>query len=267
MKCRDLQFELPLHADGVLTDDERSRLDEHLARCPLCRQQLSDFQELRTSLREMARPQLPLSLLDTVRASVREALALPGTTPAFQLLEPRRRWADVWLVPSAIAGFATIVVGFMLLSAMMTTNVQTNTATAESPSSGSSVYLASVDGEPILTPSNYARSRMAVAGESPSVNPQGALVALTRSLVRGEMKDDEVVVVADVFGNGLAQIAEVVEPSHDRHAVAELQKALESDPAYAPFVPADIDRRSDPVRVVLKIQSVNVNTGLSSRNR
>jgi hypothetical protein len=108
---------------------------------------------------------------------------------------------------------------------------------------------------------------MAIAGESPSINPQGALVALTRSLVRGEMKDDEVVVVADVFGNGLAQIAEVVEPSHDRHAVAQLQKALESDPAYAPFVSADMDRRSDPVRVVLKIQSVNVNTGLSSRNR
>jgi hypothetical protein len=106
---------------------------------------------------------------------------------------------------------------------------------------------------------------MAVAGESPSVNPQGALVALTRSLVRGEMKDDEVTVVADVFGNGLAHIAEVVEPSHDRNAVAELQKALQSDPAFAPFVSADLDQRSDPVRVVLKIQNVNVSTKLPAR--
>lgn len=266
MKCRDLQFELPLFADNVLSDDERTGLEEHLARCPLCRQDLSDIQELRTRLREMARPQMPLSLMESVRSSVREALSLPGNTPAFRLIEPKRRWADVWLVPSAIAGFATVVCGFLLLTAMMSTNVQPNTAANEGPSGTSSVYLASVDGEPMLTPSNYARSRMAVAGESPSINPQGALVALTRSLVRGEMKDDEVVVVADVFGNGLAQIAEVVEPSHDRHAVAQLQKALESDPAYAPFVSADMDRRSDPVRVVLKIQSVNVNTGLSSRN-
>ena len=56
------------------------------------------------------------------------------------------------------------------------------------------------DGEPALSPSSYARSRTDVSGESPSINPQGALVALTRSLVRGEMRDDEVVVVADVSG-------------------------------------------------------------------
>jgi hypothetical protein len=66
--------------------------------------------------------------------------------------------------------------------------------------------------------------------------------------------------VADVFGNGLAQIAEVVEPSRDRHAVAELQKALDSDPSYAPFVPASYENRPDSVRVVLRFQSVAVNT-------
>jgi hypothetical protein len=115
-----------------------------------------------------------------------------------------------------------------------------------------------VDGE--ITGTEYARSRMAIAGESPSINPRGALVALTKSLVRGEMRDDEVTVVADVFSNGLAQVAEVVEPSHDRRAIEELQKALQSDPSFAPFVPADVDKRSGTVRVVLKIQNVNVRT-------
>jgi hypothetical protein len=267
MKCLDIQYELPLFADNVLPDGERVRVEEHLAQCPLCRQDLSDYQELRTGLRELTRPQIPVSLLESVRDSVREALSVPGPTPAFQLIETKRRWTEVWLFPSAIAGFATLVFGFMLLMAMMTSNLQLNTASTGGGSPHTSVYLASVDGEPVLTPSNYALSRMDVAGESPSINPQGALVALARSLVRGEMKDDEVVVVADVFGNGLAQIAEVVEPSHDRRAVAQLQKALESDPAYAPFVSADMDRRSDPVRVVLKIQSVNVNTGLSKHSR
>jgi hypothetical protein len=74
------------------------------------------------------------------------------------------------------------------------------------------------------------------------------------------MHDDEVTVVADVFSNGLAQVAEVVEPSHDRRAIEELQKALQSDPSFAPFVPADVDKRSGTVRVVLKIQNVNVRT-------
>jgi anti-sigma factor RsiW len=267
MKCRDIQFELPLFADSFVSDGERLDVEGHLAQCPLCRQRLSDYQELRTGLREMSRPQIPLSILESVRASVRGVLTLPETAPSFGLIETKRRWRDVWLMPSAIAGIATLVCGFMLLTGMMATNVQPNIASISGTSTSTSVYLSSVDGQAVLTPSNYARSRMAVAGESPSVNPQGALVALTRSLVRGEMKDDEVVVVADVFGNGLAQIAEVVEPSHDRHAVAQLQKALESDPAYAPFVSADMDQRSDPVRVVLKIQSVNVSTGLSKRQR
>ena len=111
-----------------------------------------------------------------------------------------------------------------------------------------------------ISPALFADSRMGLGSESPSVNPKGALVALTKSLIRGGMRDDEVVVVADVFGNGLAQIAEVVEPSRDRHAVAELEKALGSDPAYAPFVPSSLEERPDTVRVVLKFQSVDVST-------
>jgi hypothetical protein len=86
--------------------------------------------------------------------------------------------------------------------------------------------------------------------------------------MRGDMKDDEVVVVADVFSNGLAQITEVVEPSRDRRAVGELEKALESDPAYAPFVPTTLEKRPESVRVVLKFQNVNVSTSIKrSRNR
>jgi hypothetical protein len=131
---------------------------------------------------------------------------------------------------------------------------------------GSSVPGPIGDGVP-LSSLDYAQGRKDVSGESPSLNPNGALVALTRSLVRGEMKDDEVVVVADVFGNGLAQIAEVVEPSRDRMAVGELERALRSDPSYAPFVPANMDLRSDSVRVVLKIQNVNVSTRRLGRRK
>jgi hypothetical protein len=79
------------------------------------------------------------------------------------------------------------------------------------------------------------------------------------------MKDDEVVVVAEVFGNGLAKIDEVVEPSRNRRAVTELEKALDSDPSFAPFVPAEVDKRPESVKVIFKIQSVNVNTGVHSK--
>ena len=112
-----------------------------------------------------------------------------------------------------------------------------------------------------ISPADYARSRLGIASESPSVNPNGALVRMTQSLVQGGLRDDEMVVVADVFSDGVAQIAEVVEPSRNRRAVLELEKALESDPSLAPFVPTTLESRPESVRVVLKFQSVNVNTG------
>lgn len=122
------------------------------------------------------------------------------------------------------------------------------------------------NGEPAteISPFDYANSRLGVSAQSPSVNPKGALIALTKSLVRGEMRDEEVVVVADVFGNGLADIAEVVEYPQDRQKISELRKALRSDPAFAPFVPAKMDGRATSVRVVLKLQSVNVDVGPES---
>ena len=122
MKCSDFKFDLPLFADNILSDEDHRNIEEHLVRCPLCRQELAGYHELRESLRSAPRPPIPQSLLETVRTSVREALSLPGSTPAFLLIDPKRRWIDVWLVPSAVAGLATLVAGFMLLTAMMTTN-------------------------------------------------------------------------------------------------------------------------------------------------
>jgi hypothetical protein len=73
------------------------------------------------------------------------------------------------------------------------------------------------------------------------------------------MKDDEVVVVADVYGDGLAQISEIVEPSRDGRAIEQLERALNSGPSNSAFVPAALENRADSVRVVLKFQSVDVN--------
>ena len=118
----------------------------------------------------------------------------------------------------------------------------------------------------VISPSDYAQTRLAFANESPSINPQGTLIAMTRSLARSGKKDDEVVVVADIYGNGSAEIAEVVEPSRDRQAVAKLERALYTASADAPFVPATMENRPESVRVVLKFQTVDVKTDLK-RNK
>ena len=70
------------------------------------------------------------------------------------------------------------------------------------------------------------------------------------------MRDEEVVVVADVFGDGLAQISEVVESPRDGRTVSERERAFRA--SSAPFVPAVLENRPESIRIVLKLQSVDV---------
>ncbi len=265
MRCSDVKSDLPLYSDDILNAAERADLDAHLDTCPLCRQALSEYQEVRNSLRSLARPAMAGDFLASLRLAVASELVPAIRTPVFHVIENRRSWLDTWMMPSAVGTFASVVFGLFMLWGILSTARDPNDFVSLSAPPETAVMLASsnplIGSESIdIVPADYAITRLAIAGESPSVNPQGALVALTKSLVRGEMNDEEVVVVADVFGNGLARIAEVVEPSHNSRAIEHLQKALESDPVYAPFVPASFDKRSDRMRVVLKIQNVNVHT-------
>ncbi len=256
-KCEELQFDLPRYFDGSLNTNERSTIDAHLPECPLCRQKLSEFEDIWTGLRSIPRLSAPDDLVGSIRASIMAHLAPASTSPVFHLIDRRRSWADIWLMPYSVGALTTLILGFVMLSLVLSTPVPQSAQNSTSTRTETPIFLTNSFE---LSPDEYANTRLAISGESPSINPQGALVALTRSLVRGEMNDDEVVVVADVFGNGLARIAEVVEPSHDGRAIGELQKALQSDPAFAPFVPASLDQRSDNIRVILKIQNVNVKT-------
>lgn len=253
MKCEDIQNLIAVAGDDLLNDSEREMLDRHLSTCPLCRQERDDIRNLTRDLRMMRRPAIPAAALVSVRTAV--AASSASRIRSFWLAEDLRPWTT-WIMPSGVGTFASIVVGFLFLWALFMIPIEKRAAM---PSTVSDPQL------PILHRSssasrNYADKRKDVSNESPSINPDGTLVALTNSLVRGDMKDSEVVVVADVFGSGLAQIDEVVEPSRDRHAVDELERALKSDPAYAPFVPASVDQRPESVKVIFKIQNVRVNT-------
>lgn len=272
MRCEDLQFNLSLYADDVLTHDERGALDQHLARCPLCRQKLADYQELRNSLRVLPRPEMSGEMLNVLRGAVTAQLQTGPSGLSGVFSADVREWLQMRLMPYSVGVAASLFFGFMLLWTLLSA-ANTSEPTQYASLSKAPILIANANppraiDDFSLTASEYATARLAVAGESPSLNPQGALIALTKSLVRGtDLRDNEVVIVADVFGDGLAQIAEVVEPSRDRQAVRELEKALKTDPAYAPFVPANLDQRSDSVRVILKIQSVDVNTHLNRKRR
>ncbi len=266
MKCQEIQFDLPLYSDDLLSDERRAAIDGHLETCPLCRQSLSDYHEIRSGLRSLTRPVPAASQLSALRQMISANLRPQYSAPYFALVETRRSFRDIWLMPYAVGSFASLLFAasllWLLFSPLNRTEFAYLSERKADPDSAS--IFTNGDHSAEISPFDYASSRISVSAQSPSVNPRGALIALTKSLVRGEMRDDEVVVVADVFGNGLADIAEVVEYPHDREKITELQKALRSDPDYAPFVPAKMDGRATSVRVVLKLQSVNVDVGPGS---
>lgn len=257
MRCSDIENELPLYYDSVLDADGNAAIEEHLQKCPLCRQRLDEYKRVQAALGSAYAARVPQSLLDSIRAAVATELGGSFLTPQFRLIETKRDWITVWLLPSSVGGAAALLLAFSTLWFILN-SVTPNLLAGERKSGSVSTNLPIFIERRNITPDEFAGSRKDVSGESPSVNPRGSIIELTRLLVSEGVKDDEVVVVADVYENGSAKIAEIVEAPNDRRAVKEIRRAFDSDLAYAPFVPASLDQRSDRVRVVFKIQSVNV---------
>jgi len=109
-----------------------------------------------------------------------------------------------------------------------------------------------------VTPEVFAASRAPFAEQSPSLDPDGALAALTRAYAHPNDNDvdaDDMIVVADVFSNGSASLADVVQPPKDKRMLDEFESALRQNAA---FVKASYDRRPDTMRVVFTVQKVAV---------
>lgn len=264
MKCENLQFNLPFYAEDVLTDAERENLDAHLERCPVCRAKSAELQILRNDLRSLPRFDAPPDLLYSVKNAISGELkkSQPQSVPV--LSAEFLRWLQYRVMPYAVGTLASLLITFALLTTLLSTRkaAATGVELARADSNRFSTVTISnrsLENEDFAPGGDYDFENLPVGVQMPSINPTGALVALTKSIVRGKMKDDEVVVVADVFGDGIARIAEIVKPPRDARALSDLEKALSGvPPAEAPFVPANQDNRSNVVRVILKIQRVDV---------
>jgi hypothetical protein len=256
MNCENLQFDLSIYSDDILSEKERAAVENHLAQCPLCRQTRDDYLSLRQSLRVLDRPALSAELLNKVRSTVAGELVTTETTPIVLLSDGVQNWFKMRFMPYSIGTATSLLLGISLLWAILAGDFSRNVNDIASFQNNSNQSILLANANPKA--GNLMADGLPLSDATPSINPSGALVAVSKSLMRGKMKDEEVVVVADVFSNGLAQIAEVVQPTNNWKTVNELEKALETDPDFAPFVPSKADRRSDTVRVILKIQRVDI---------
>jgi putative zinc finger protein len=258
--CEVTRQTLSSYIDDCVSLPARVAIDEHLDRCPVCRAEAADLRSLTRRLSLMSRPKPPADLADTISdlLTIETAARRQGPPPSWsrrilRFLEPR-------LMPYSVGSFASVILFTLMLSALRPHFVALREAALQN-SSGSVFVMRPQPGYDLYSPEDFARSRAPYAEQSPTLNPDGALAALSRAYARPRPQanyggDDEMIVVTDVFSNGSASLADVVQAPKDKRMLDEFESALRQD---APFVRASYDRRPDTMRVVISLgQKVEV---------
>lgn len=264
MSCEEIQESLSLYCDDGLAPDERASCYEHLEVCPVCRARLAELRSIRQSLAMLSRPPVPADLVPAINhALVAEA--------AIRDVRRHVTFADVIseLLWPRVTRYAFSSVASLLLFASVFLALRPQLIALNEAVRTFDAALTIGDSiEPIdpafrydinrpISPESYSALRAPFGAESPSLNPSGALASLGRSASpNGQPSDaDDMMVVADVFSNGAASLADVMRAPRDRRMLADFDKALRQDAA---FVPAELDRRPGTMRVVYSVHRVDV---------
>lgn len=260
MLCEETKQSLSLYIDDCVSLPTRMAIDEHLDRCPVCRAEVAQLRSLTRQLSNLSQPVPPSDL----NAFITDRLVIEA---AAQRQVPNRAWShriarflQPRLMPYSVGSFASVIMFALMFAALKPHFVALREAALQNQSvivirTPTFVY----DLNKPVSPEDFAASRAPFAEQSPSLNPGGALAALTRAYAHPHASDnddpDDMVVVADVFSNGAASLADVVQAPRDKRMLDDFESALRQDAA---FVPASLDRRPDTMRVIFTVQKVDV---------
>jgi hypothetical protein len=265
MSCQETQQSLSLYVDDQLALPVRAACDEHLRQCPVCRAQLAEMRAISRGLATMVRPKPPSELESSICDALRIEATLRARQPVLPLGQRLMRWLRPRLMPYTVGSFASVLLFGVMFNALrphMRALNEAAIAAREADAASYKIIYVGTEGPSIyepLTPELFAAQRAPFNVESPSLNPRGALAELTREQSHGHDEgEDDMIVIADVFSNGRASLADVVQPPRDRRMLDEFQVALRKNAA---FVPAYYDRRPETMRVVFVVQKVGVAEG------
>jgi hypothetical protein len=261
MNCDEIQESLSLFCDDGLTEDERVRCDRHLEVCPVCRDEIAQLRSLRLRLATMQSPAVPANLAPAIQNALRAEVFVQRARRRAPKSEIFVDFISAWLQPRAMRYAFSSIVSILLFGSVFMALRPHMVALHEAANAFDEFTAVSTVApghyninEPI-SPSNYAALRVPYNAESPSLNPKGGIATLDLAEAHRAQHNDEMVVIADVFSNGTASLADVMHAPRDRRMLDDFQAALRNNAA---FVPASLDRRPETMRVVFSIQRVEV---------
>ena len=244
MNCAETQKNLSAYLDGRLTGGVRSVVGAHLERCPVCRLQMAELRAVVRAFNQLERPQPPATMAAAISDALMIERAARKQRPPVPFLARVDRWVRPRVMPYTVGAFASIILFMAVASALRPHVGLLRELARANDEEVQRLVVVSIPGQP-----NDLKGLM------PSLNPNGALAQLVRSPAEGSADDDDMAIVADVFSNGDASLAEVVQTPHNRRMLDEVAAALRKTPA---FVPASLDQRPQTMRVVLSLSKVNV---------
>src|SRR5437868_15242556 len=247
MSCEETQKNFSAYLDGRLTSGAREVVGAHLERCPACRLHLAEMRAVVRAFGQLERPQPPARLVASIGDALLIERAARRQQPPLTIWLYIFNWVRPRVMPYTIGALTSILL-FMAVTSALRPHVGLLRELARASRGDSDdlqrVMMVTVPGQPTD-----------MQGLMPSLNPNGALAQLVRTPAAGPADDDDMAIVADVFSNGNASLAEVVQTPRNRHMLYEVEAALRNSPA---FVPASLDQRPQTMRVVLSLSRVNV---------
>ena len=263
MDCDSIRHSLSLYVDDGLTADERDRCYQHLEVCPVCRARLDQLRSLRSRLAMLPPAAPPPDMVPAINAALASTAAELRARRQDTTVDRVNDWALRWLQPRpmryAFSSLASIFIFTMVFAALRPHMIALREATiafeqVQITTVPDDSFIAGLDITKPISPESYAALRTPYNAESPSLNPGGSLAMLSWEQNSAAGQDD-MVIVADVFKDGSASLANVVQVPRDRRMLQEVASALQRDAA---FVPASMDRRAETMRVVFSVQRVDV---------
>lgn len=268
MTCEDFQRNSSTYLDDCLPASLRQACDEHLAECPVCRAEHAHTRAVVRQLAMLSHSAAPSDLAAVINSRLqteRAALAQMNSETPVGFSERLRQWSFSRLMPYTVGAFASLILFFGVLGALRSNFValhgmeheSVGVSVIDANSFASSQTHSGYDVTQPVTPEAYVASREPFTITSPSLNPNGQLASLQWNEPPDDdtTGEDDMVVLADVFSDGHATLAEVISPPRDPRMLDEVEDALRRG---AVFVPASLDQRPRTMRVVFMFQKMDV---------
>jgi hypothetical protein len=223
----------------------------------VCRAEIAELRALTRGLSLLSRPAPPPDLADNISDAIYIEAAAQRQAPQPSLGYRIMRFLQPRVMPYTVGTFSSVIMFVSMFAALRPHVVALREAVQQQhevlgfQTVGSGYYRSGYNLNEPVTSESLARERAPFGAQSPSLNPDGSLAALTRAYAHPADYDfdpnDDMLVVANVFSNGVASLTDVVQPPRDKRMLDEFESALRQDAA---FVPASLDRRPDTMRVV-----------------